>query len=546
MNQASHVSRRTFVKGAGLATAGAAAGLAAASTALAGEVTAEPTTWDHESDILIVGSGYAGLCAAIEALQAGCTVTLIEKNTVLGGNSILCAGNAQFGGGNIIQQAAEIDDTPERFYDDIFAYGSHRAVPELLHTFVDHANECVEWLQDDLGLVFRESVSQNEGHTVPCSLGADEGEGYPGKSGISYWYVMYRKAVELGCEILLEHKAVKLLQDEAGTVIGAQVEAEGTTKYFKAYKAVILGSGGWKSNVAMRLNYDPRLNDDLSAGGLPFIETTGEMINEAVNIGAGTRDMSFVCEFRFKWGTRFYQMWKPVDIENPPATGVGLTIRGFENVVLVKADGTRFVDENAAKAYPQEPFYEAFLNQTESPRATWAVVDATTAAELEWDVDAIAVPTEEEKPFLTPGYVAVADTIEELAAQMGVPAENLAATIERYNGFVESGTDEDFGKEGMTTPVATGPFYAAKMQFFAHDQMGGLVTNTKAQVCKRSEHDGPEPIALDDQQVIPHLYAAGECVGGYVGKDRGHGKISIYMVFGRIAGQNAALETPVA
>ena len=537
------VSRRGFVKAAGLAAG--AMGLTAAGNALADEAAATgDVAWDKDVDILVVGSGYAGLCAAIEAAQAGCTVTVLEKNTVFGGNSILCAGNAQFGGGNIIQQAAGIEDTPERFYNDIYAYGSHRAVPELLHTFVDHANECVEWLQDDLGLIFKESVTQNEGHSVPCSLGADISDYYPGSSGISYWYVMYSKCQELGVEMLLEHKATGFIQDETGTVIGLTVEAEGTVKNFKAKRAVILGSGGWKSNVAMRLNYDPRLNEDLSAGGLPFVETTGEMIQQAVNIGAGTRDMSFVCEFRFKWGTRFYQMWNPVDIENPPATGCGVSISNFGDVVLVKADGTRFIDENAAQAYPQKPFYEAFLNQ-ESPRATWAIVDAAGAEALKWNTEALAAPSEEEAPYLTPEYVAVADTIEDLAAKMGLPADAVTETIERYNGFVEAGTDEDFAKEGMTAPIATAPFYAVKMQFFAHDQMGGLVANTKAQVCKRSEHYGPDPIALDDQEVIPHLYACGECVGGYVGEDRGHGKISIYMVFGRIAGQNAAAETPV-
>ena len=113
------------------------------------------------------------------------------------------------------------------------------------------------------------------------------------------------------------------------------------------------------------------------------------------------------------------------------------------------------------------------------------------------------------------------------------PHEFTDALLE--NGFQMLGVDEEFGKEGIASPLVTAPFCAVKMQFFAHDQMGGLVANTKAQVCKRSEHVGPDPVKLDDQEVIPHLYAAGECVGGYVGCDRGHGKISMYMVFGRIA-----------
>lgn len=555
MKKSTTISRRSFVQGLGLVSAGAmATGLAGCAAAAKEDTAPAPDeskpenapemAWDRETDILIVGSGYAGLCAAIEAAGAGAEVVLLEKNTVFGGNSILCAGNAQFGGGNSVQKAAGIEDTPERFYNDIFVYGKHRAVPELLQTFIDHSNECVDWLQNDLGVVFNEKVSQNEGHEVPCSLMPAKSDAYPGSGGISYWYAMYDKATSLGVDMLLEHQATALIQNDEGAVIGLEVEAGGATKRFKARQAVILGSGGWKSNEAMRLNYDPRLNSDLSAGGLPYVETTGEMTNAAVNIGAGLRDMSFVCEFRFKWGTRFYQVWDPVDIENPPSTGVGMSIGSFADVVLVKADGTRFVDENAAKVYPQEPFYEAFLNQA-APRSVWAVVDAAGAEGLKWDVEALKSPSEDKKPYLNPDYVAIADTLDELAQKIGVPADAFAAQIERYNAFAAAGADDEFGKEGMTAPVATAPFYAVKMQFFAHDQMGGLVANTKAQVCKRSEHAGPDPIALDSQEIIPHLYAAGECVGGYVGSDRGHGKISMYMVYGRIAGQNAVKETPL-
>lgn len=126
MSMDTGLSRRGFIHGAG-ATAAVAGGAAALrhSSALA----VEPAGWDSESDILIVDSGYAGMCTAIEAAGAGCSVTMIEKSTVYGGNSILCAGNAQFGGGNSVQEAAGIDDNPERFYNEVLAYGKHRANP---------------------------------------------------------------------------------------------------------------------------------------------------------------------------------------------------------------------------------------------------------------------------------------------------------------------------------------------------------------------------------------------------------------------------------
>ena len=548
------LTRRNFVMGLGVASAGlAAAGLIGcsddSSNAEADQgapndkaVADENASWDIETDILIVGSGFAGLCAAIEATKAGSEVVLLEKNTVFGGNSIMCAGNAQFGGGNFVQERAGISDTPERFYNDIFVYGSHRAEPVLLQQFVDLSNETVDWMADELGIEFSENVSQNEGHEVPCSLMPAPSDNYPGSGGISYWYAMYAKAVEQGTEMHLEHKVTKILQDGDGAVIGLEYEAEGATRRAKARQAVILGSGGWKSNEAMRRNWDSRLDSDLSAGGLPYVETTGELINEAVDIGAGLRDMSYVCEFRFKWGTRLYQGWTPVDIENPPSLSTGMRFSTFNNVVMVDKGGNRFVDENAADEYPQEPFYEAFLNQ-EAPRSVWAVVDADEAAALEWDISALENPTEEEPPYLNEERVAIADTLDDLASQMGVPVDALKATVDKYNGFVEAKKDADFGKEDMSAKVEKVPFYAVKMQFFAHDQMGGLVANSKAQVCKRSAAYGPDPITLDDQEVIPRLYAAGENVGGYVGEDRGHGKISIYMVYGRIAGQVAAMES---
>jgi flavocytochrome c len=538
------MTRREFLKNAGI-VAGAAAGgsLLLSSCATTGAAASTlPETWDYEADILVIGSGFAGMAAAVEAKKAGANVLVIEKNTVLGGNSIQCAGNIQLGGGTSTQIAAGITDTWQRFYNDIMAYGHHRADPVLLSYICQNVVNTHDWLQD-LGLNWRPTITTNEGMTVPCSHGAAPGD-YPGTSGISQWYVIYKKVKEQGTEIFLECKATRLLVNADGACIGAQVEYQGKTQNIKARKAVFLGSGGWKSNIAMRLNWDPRLNEDLAAGGGPWVETSGEMLNAAVDIGAGLRDMSFVCEFRFKWGTKIYSGWNPPSIEVVP-DGSGVNIGNFDNVVLLKNGGLRFVDENTASAYPQTPFYNAFLNITDSPRNVWAVTDSTGAAALRWNIANLNAPDESKTPYLSPERVAIANTLEELGTKMGYSGATVATEIAKYNGYVNNGQDPDFGKQNMKLSLTVPPYYAVRCQFFAHDQMGGLAVNTKGQILKRSAAYGPDPVPLEQQEVIPHLYGAGEAVGGYVGEERGHGKIGLYITHARLSGPVMAAEKPV-
>lgn len=543
------VSRRQFMQGIAVVGAGAlATGLVACDNGT-GEDTEKPDdggtagiTWDRETDVLVIGTGFAGLSCAVEAKNAGADVLVIEKNSVMGGNSIQCAGNIQIGGGTSTQIAAGITDTPDRFYSDIMAYGHHRADPTLLRLVVDNCVGTHDWLAD-LGLNWSANVGGQEGMTVDCAHGPAEGD-YPGPRGISIWYVIYRRVLEQGTEMLTEHKATKLLTDEKGVVIGAEVEAGGSTLKFKARKGVFLGSGGWKSNVAMRLNWDPRLNEDLFAGGGPFVETSGEMINAALDLGAGQRDMSFVCEFRFKWGTKIYSSWDPPSIEVVPG-GSGVNIRDFDNIVLLKNGGLRFVDENAASAYPQIPFYNAFLNIDDSPRNVWGVTDSVGAENLRWNADTLNGADENANPYLSPDYVAVANSLSDLATKMGFPPAVVEAEIAKYNSYVDAGTDPDFGKQNMKLKLLEPPFYAVKCQFFAHDQMGGLAVNTKGQILKRQAAYGPNPVPLDSQEPIPHLYGAGEAVGGYVGEERGHGKISLYITHARLIGPIMAAESTV-
>jgi fumarate reductase flavoprotein subunit len=127
------------------------------------------------------------------------------------------------------------------------------------------------------------------------------------------------------------------------------------------------------------------------------------------------------------------------------------------------------------------------------------------------------------------GYAFQADTLEELAAQIGVPADALVETVNNYNSYYDAGVDKEFGKELMKARIDTPPFYASPRVPTVHHTMGGIKINTEAQV-----------IGIDGE-VIPGLYAAGEVTGGIHGTNRlGGNAIADIIIFGRIAGANAA------
>jgi succinate dehydrogenase/fumarate reductase flavoprotein subunit len=583
------LTRRTFLKGA--AVAGAAAGVTSGflnvpSALAAGsewsEKDAANVVWDKECDVLVIGTGYAALCAAIEVYDAGTTDVLIldkAKANAIGGNSILCAGSAQFAGTVIEQAAANTakakypqtpTDTVEMMVEDSLFWGDFRANIDVLRSVTAPCPDTVLWLRDHLGLKFSPVTTfqygmrdNDDAHLGPvghvarthqaaaCGVDTTDPNWYPGASGISYWYVMYnylkKKGITLGTRLLTEMKAVRFIQaGEDGPVVGMEVQdlAAGKTLNIRARKGVVLGAGGWKSNVAMRLNWDPRLDADFSAGGLPYVETSGEMIMAANDIGADLTGMDFVCEFRVRWGTKIYQHW--VNDITKGTDGAGLSV-SYDNGICVDANGKRFIDEYTSNTIDAQDFCEAFACMPR-PRAVWFVCSDDKVAETSTWRKALANQSDQVSPYTPKEFIYNEATPAALAAKMGVNAANLAAAIDKYNAAVASGTDSDWGRPGDHLKVkidTTKSLWAVKAQFFCHDQMSGVTVNTKAQVVKRTAHLGPNVVPIDQQEKIDRLYAAGEIAGGYYGNERGHGKIGIVMNAGRIAGQQVVKEAPI-
>jgi hypothetical protein len=238
--------------------------------------------------------------------------------------------------------------------------------------------------------------------------------------------------------------------------------------------------------------------------------------------------------------------WEPQTPETP-FTPAGLRVPSRNNsVILIENDGKRFFNEYDfnTNAEVTEPGMVAFLALPKRPRNVWALVDSVGAAAIGWKPEQFSDPTAQKTPYIDPQLIATADSLERLAERIKIPFEGIRSTLARYNTLV----DHDFGRPIPYTPIAKGPFYAAKMCPLFADQSSGMRVNTRMQLIDQAFQHVDEgetaSVAIDQEQVISRLYGAGEFTGGSFGEARGHGKLGSYMVQGRVAGRNAAAEAP--
>jgi len=289
------VTRREFFRDA------AAAGVVATAAATLGPRVVHaapgiPDKWDAEADVIVVGTGVAGYAAAIEAADAGATVLMIEKMKFVGGNSILAGGNCMMPV-NHLQKKAGIEDHVEWAFEDYYNNGEHRAVPEILNVFIKGAGDTALWFEK-LGIVWRGPTMQNPDNRVPRTLRPDVSKTYQGANGLSLIDVLNQNAVKRQIPIKLEHKLTQLIRpDPAGPVLGVVVQNAGKTLNFKAKKAVVLATGGYKANHRMCRAWHPLLDEQFNWSGGPYTQTTGDGAFAAMAVGAGLGDASWPCSF---------------------------------------------------------------------------------------------------------------------------------------------------------------------------------------------------------------------------------------------------------
>lgn len=571
------ISRRSFLAGASaLGIAGIGAGLVGCSSGNAEEASASesgiPATWDAEHDVIVVG-GACGMVAAIEAAEAGADVVVLEKADHTGGLWMAAGGELTMGGNNVVQQAAGVKDDNDSWYEDEMYASEYRAVPEIIRTLVDNGAETVQWMTD-LGMIWGELTAGQLRGDTQRGLKADQnpgvyvgGNGTP-NSGISWTQLWEKKLDELGVPRLLNHKMTKIYREPDGAVVGVEVETEEGAKSFKAHKGVVLATGGWTDNERMVAAWDPRIvgEDCYGDGGVPsdgthFVQSTGDGHIAASDIGAMFADMSFVSFLNMFFGSRSYWGWGEdpdwtTNEEYARGRGIVRNADTYQKCILVDGAGKRYVNESTATntglpkkgrgglaENPYLPFNEAYLALVR-PRNVWLIADATIAADLKWPLEQIEKPNPKTGFMFDSELIAIADTIEDLAKQMGVPASELNATIAIYNGYADAGVDGEFGKAAPLSKIATPPFYGLKASLVRHTCRNGIRVNTKSQVIDgRVRPDNPLAAytSIDDEPVIQGLYACGEC-GNSLGNRRIHNTLGHYTTTARIAGQNVAAE----
>ena len=276
--------------------------------------------------------------------------------------------------------------------------------------------------------------------------------------------------------------------------MGITAEGKGGSTVTVNAGSVVLATGGFGANLDMVVEYKPDLAGFASTNA-PGAQ--GEGIAMATAIGAATVDMDQI------------QIHPTVETETAALITEGL--RG-DGAILVNAEGKRFCDEVGTR----DAVSAAEIAQTGG--YAWLVIDQKM-------VDASSVIA----GYIKNGYTVQGDTYEALAEAMGVPAEDFAATMEAWNGCVAAGEDAEFGRTSFAEALDTAPYYAIKVSPGVHHTMGGLKINTDTQVL------------TEDGSAIAGLYAAGEVTGGVHGANRlGGNAVADFVVFGRIAGQNAA------
>lgn len=458
--------------------------------------------WNNEVDVVIIGSGFAGLAAAISARELGASVIVIEKRHSCGGNSRFSDGVLGIVNQNWQNQDG-LTDSPKLLIKDMLAAGRGYCDRQLVTTLAHQGNEVFRWLVDDIQCSFQQRVDLFGGHSAPRSLTPLE------DSGEGIIKPMLERLQDLDIQVKVRSCFQEFITNDQGEINGVVIQpvkkdAKLTPEYIKARRGIVLATGGFSGDIALRMKYDPRLDETIGHTNLP--DTTAQGMLAAVNLGAQTTNLEYI-----QLGP-----WTSPDEKSYGTAPIFASYAVFQYGFMVDvATGKRFVNELADR----KTLSDAMLARGQ-PSVGIA------------DAQGVKLAGKEIKSSLMRGVVKKFETLADLAKSYQIDVEPLTQTLREYNSYVEQQHDAQFGKPILpgTKPLQA-PFYAARLSPKVHHTMGGLKINADAQV-------------LDDQgKPIKHLYAAGEVTGGVHGACRlSTLAITDCLVFGRIAGRNVARE----
>jgi len=479
-----------------------------------------PESWDMEADVVVVGFGGAGACAAIEAYDAGADVLILEKMPVPGGTTKRCSGGI-YCGGTSLQKELGIEDSPEevyKFYMAVAHFGGElSADPELARVVADHGPQVFEWCRG-LGISFPAHLWEVPGHfhKAKAGLSMTGNELFPefasvvspkhrshwcDGAGVAFFAALEAAVNKRGIKCMFGSPARSLIADSRRVVCGLVAEGKTRSLYIRSKKAVILTAGGHGYNKELAKGLIRSSAAIESPNKIIPYSNTGDGIVMALALGADY--------WAIDGGSA-----APIGFMNPRDA--------FDTIwnqprVFVNKDGKRYVNEDWHFSM------QAVYLGRQPDLIGWAVIDDKVASTLGKDMIEERIGARE---------IVRAESVAALAKAIGVDRNGLEVTIAKWNDNVAKGKDTDWNREWGLKPLdTTGPLYATRVVLYEGNERTGVKINTKAQVIDVAGRP------------IPGLYAAGRTSGGQYGLYPGCGiSLMSCLVFGRIAGSNAARE----
>ena len=397
-SRATNISRRAFVKTTAASLGATALTGAAALPAKVAQASPQiPKHWDQEADIVIIGAGATGLPAAVEAIENGASVIVVDVNTDVGGHAIVSGGNIALGGGTSRQEKYGVKDSPDLLFADLTDWSivEPNGFPdyryndkEVIRAFADNSAATCEFLMKH-GVVFVEKSPDNGGAHATGNSAPRENHAAPMQwpqmqtgvpvapdkqatvsAGIGFVRPMEAAARKLGAQILLEHRMTGIVREtpNSGRVLGITATTKGKALNIRARKGVIIGTGGHSSNVNFRRIFDPRLTEEYQTMGEAYStrDASGELA--AMALGASlwgaynqTGEFGEALSKAGRIGSRegYSNLgWMPGSPVFSRAGATGLLVRDWQDVILVNQAGLRFYDETKGQ-YPTANNYGA-------------------------------------------------------------------------------------------------------------------------------------------------------------------------------------------
>ncbi|MEM2703952.1 MAG: FAD-binding protein [Candidatus Bathyarchaeia archaeon] len=502
-----------------------------------------PKKWDYEADVVVVGFGYAGACAAIAAHDSGAEVLILEKapERFAGGNSAVSGGGMRI--------PLNLSEAIEYFKMLCFDTVS----PDEIIDMVKALSNVPEQL-NRLGIKVKQlppapwtgSTLPGSLHNVSRSCGiyfidTDENPTFDAQmkcAGRLLYLSLKRLVIDRGIKVMYETPAKKLVQNPfTKEILGVMAELKGQVIYVKARKATVLACGGYEKN--------PRFWADFNFPGIKVYQwgspyNTGDGINMALDVGASLWHMVSI-----EWDSPCIRVPSELYGCAIQTKVVGALRSPPGSYIVVNKYGQRFMNECKSLVHRKEPLEITYFNheRAEYPNIPFFLIfdesfrlkgPIASEDKIGWNAIFNFYEWSSDNSLeIAKGWIAKADSIKELAIKMNIDPEGLENTIRKYNEYCKMGKDYDFNRppEKML-PIITPPYYGVELALTLTNTQGGPRHNSKAQV-------------LDtENNPIPRLYVAGE-LGSFWGfLYPGGGNISEAIAYGEIAGKNAAAETP--